>query len=183
MNISQYPCENEAVAESNHKTLASIGKKRRSVTNIDKLTNWIIKLNPTKMFLLFGLILPFYSVWLRKVGLFTITQNGRKKVLFDILSILLVMMSFGLIIFGCIARQIGFKLNETLNVAIPVTFFTVWFICNAIASKNMIDLENRENEYFFGFARKTPEYVYRFFHLFYFPFSIYWLQMEVNKYQ
>jgi uncharacterized Tic20 family protein len=153
------------------------------MTNDDKLTKWIIKLNPTKAFLIFGLILPFYSVWLRKVGLFTITKNGRNKVLFDILSILLVVMFFGLIISGFIAQAIGLKINKTLNVSIPMTFLAIWFLCNAIASKNMIDFENRENEYFFGFARKTPEYVYRFFHLFYFPFSIYWLQMEVNKYQ
>ena len=153
------------------------------MTSDDKLTNWIIKLNPTKAFLIFGLILPFYSVWLRKVGLYTITKNGRKKVVFNFLSILLVLMSFSVIIYGYIAMQIGFKINETLSTAILLTFFTVWFICNAIASKNMIDLENRDNEYFSGFAGKIQKYVYRFFHLFYFPFSVYWLQMEVNKYQ
>ena len=70
---------------------------------------------------------------------------------------------------------------DWMNVIVPIVVFLVWFTCNGIVSKNMIDYENRENEYFVGF-RKKKEYIFRFFHLFYFPFSIYWLQKDVIKY-
>jgi hypothetical protein len=148
----------------------------------DRLTNWIIKLSPNKTFWIFGLIFPLYTIWLRQVVLFLILKSGKNKIIFDILSFLLVFMIFSLFIFGFFVKLNDYKINDTLNLLIPLTFFLIWFLCNGIASKNMIDFENRDNEYFYGF-RKIPKYVYRFFHLFYFPFSIYWIQTEVNKYE
>jgi hypothetical protein len=161
---------------------ANSKKDSNIMTKSDKLTKWIINLNPNKTIVIFGLLLPLYTIWLRKVGLFVIQKNGKNKLLFDILSLLLVLMIFSITIYGFIAKLNDFKINDTLNLVIPLTFFSIWFSCNGIASKNMIDFENRDNEYFFGF-RKMPKYVYRFFHLFYFPFSIYWIQMEVNNYE
>ena len=149
---------------------------------IDKLTKWIINLNPQKTFIIFGLFWPFSCIWLRKVGLFIIQKNGKNKFLFDILSLIFILMIISLIVFGFIVKTYDLKINDTLNLVIALIVFSIWFFCNGIISKNMMDFENKENEYFFGF-RKMAKYVYRFFHLIYFPFSIYWIQMEVNKYE
>jgi hypothetical protein len=66
---------------------------------------------------------------------------------------------------------------------IPILVFGSWFISNGIASKYMIDYEKRDSEYFFGFARIIPAYMFRFFHLCFYPITIYWLQKEINKYE
>ncbi len=83
--------------------------------------------------------------------------------------------------YGEIIELSGNKMPEWMNGIIPISLFFVWFICNGIVCKNMVDYENRNNEYFIGF-RKAKEYFFRFFHLFYFPLSIYWLQKDINKY-
>lgn len=147
----------------------------------DKLTKWIINLQPQRTFLYFGLLLPMYSIWLRQVGLFVITQNGRNDKIFKVLSTFFVVADFILFPIG-LGFQIAFReIPDWMNFTIPLALLSVWFLCNGIACKNMIDYENRHNEYFFGFLT-IKEYVFRFFHLFYFPFSIYWLQKDVNRY-
>ncbi len=147
----------------------------------DKWTYKIINMSPTKTFWFFGLLMPTYVIWLRHVGLFTIDKNGRSDKVFDILSAVLVVTVLGTFILGYGLLIAGQEIPEWANIIIPLSIFTIWFTCNGITGKNMVDYENRDNEYFFGLTR-TKEYVFRFFHLFYFPFSIYWLQRDVNKY-
>lgn len=148
---------------------------------IDRLTRKIIKMTPTRTFWIFGLLLPMYVIWLRHIGLFTIDKNGRSKKVFNVLSASLVIVVFVAFILGYGLQIAKHEMSDLGLLVIPFIIFANWFICNGIVGKNMVDYENRDNEYFFGLAR-NKEYVFRFFHLFYFPFSIYWLQKDVNKY-
>lgn len=138
-------------------------------------------MTPTKTFWVFGLLLPMYVIWLRHVGLFTIDKNGGNNKVFNILSAFLVVTVFVTFTLGYGLQIAGQEIPDWVHLIIPLTIFTIWFTCNGITGKNMVDYENRNNDYFFGLTR-TKEYVFRFFHLFYFPFSIYWLQKDVNKY-
>ena len=70
---------------------------------------------------------------------------------------------------------------EIAHVIIPLLCFSIWFTCNGIVSKNMIDYREKDNEYFSGFKWTIKDYTFRFFHLFYFPFSIYSLQKEIKQ--
>lgn len=145
------------------------------------LTRKIVTLNPNKTLWIFGLFLPMFTIWLRYVGLFVIESNGRNSKFFNYLSAILIGAIFVLFVIAFGLSIWGLKIPELSNMTIPLMFLSVWFTCNGIVSKNMVDLENKDNEYFRGIT-KLREYIFRFFHLFYFPFSIYYLQKEVNKY-
>ncbi len=151
---------------------------------MDYLTKWIINLSPKKTFVIFGLLHPLYFIWLRKVGLFVIEKNKKNKTQFDILSLILILIMFSSYIIGFIILIGNSQTNIFIKTdyIIPLTIMTIWLLCNWIASKNMIDFENSNDEYFAGFSQRYKKYIFRFFHLLYFPFSIYWIQMEVNKY-
>jgi len=147
----------------------------------DKLTYWILNLPPAMAFWVFGLIFPFYLVWQRQVGLYAIRKNNRDDKLFNVLSNCLIAISYILILAG---YGIIFKKEEFphwVNQYVPMVVLLVWAVCNGIVCKNMIDYENRENEFFAGYQVGNA-YVFRFIHLIYFPLSIYWIQKEVNKY-
>ena len=167
---------------TNTQMLAQIIKKDDMKTkNTDKWTTKIINMSPTKTFWVFGLLMPIYVIWLRHVGLFTINKNGRSDKVFNILSAFLVITVFITFILGYVLLIAGQEIPDWANLIIPLSIFTIWFTCNGITGKNMVDYENRDNEYFLGLTRKK-EYVLRFFHLFYFAFTIYWLQSYGNKY-
>ena len=157
-------------------------KKVRTTKEPNQMTKWIVNLPPSKTLLIFGLFLPMYSIWLRHVGLFAIRQNGREDKIFSVLSLSFVIAVFMIFIGGYWFQLAKHEIPAWIHFTIPLSLITILFICNGIASKNMIDYENRHNEYFSGFTHTMKEYVFRFFHLFYFPFSIYWLQKDVNQY-
>jgi len=138
-------------------------------------------LSPALTFWIFGLVFPFYLTWLRQVGLYTIRKNNRNEQLFNWLSVLLIVVVYVSFFaaYGVVFRKEQFP--HWVNQFVPFVVLGVWAICNGILTKNMIDYENRENEYFVGY-RVGNAYAFRFFHLLYFPLSIYWLQKEVNQY-
>jgi len=148
------------------------------ITNNDKLTKRIINLNPKLTFVIFGLLIPFYPIWLRIVGLFVIDKNIKNKKLFDFFSIILIFEFLFIFTAGYFI-----KLDKlTTNILLLTTFF-VWFISIGIASKNMIDFENDNKNQITSSGTKIQKYFFRFINLIYFPFSIYWIQKEINKYE
>lgn len=125
----------------------------------DKLTKWIVNLSPIKTFLLFGLFFPFYTIWFRQVGLYAINKNNRDNKVFKILSTFLLVAVFSIFFIGYGVHNSENKMPDWMIPIIPMLIFLVWFICNGILSKNIVDSENKENEYFYGY-RKTKEYVF-----------------------
>jgi uncharacterized Tic20 family protein len=148
----------------------------------NKLTKWTISLSPSKTFWLFIFLFPMFTVWLRQVGLFTIKQNGRNDKTYNILSTFFVVASFILFTLGYGLLLAGHEIPNWIHSSVSPSLMLVWLILNGILCKNMIDYENRHDEYFYGFNRTMKEYMFRFFHLFYIPVSIYWLQKDVNQY-
>lgn len=136
---------------------------------------------PSKAFWVFGLLLPMYMIWLRNVGLFTIGRNGRSNKVFNILSAILVVTVFITFLVGYALLFAEQSAPDWVHLITPWAIISIWLPCNAITGKNMVDYENRNNEYLTGMRRKK-EYFFRFFHLLYFQFSIYFLQKDVNNY-
>ncbi len=142
----------------------------------------IIRIKPKKAFWYYGLLLPMYFVWLKQVGSFVMRKNNRDskylKFLVNFLIALFLFIAFSAILF----KQNKNEVPDWFNTIVPILFFATCFYCNWIVAKNMLDYEERDNECFFGLMTKQKEYLFRFFHLFYFPFSIYYLQQKVNQY-
>ena len=147
----------------------------------NKFTKKIISLNPNKALWTYGLFLPMFVIWLRHVGLYAIEANGRDSNFFNYLSAILIGYTFVIFIIPIGLFIYGIEIPEFAHLAVPFIFFGIWFTCNGIVSRNMIHLENKDNEYFGGVA-KSRDYIFSFFHLFYFTFSIYLLQKDVNKF-
>ena len=136
----------------------------------NKITKWIVNLSPIETFFLFGLFLPFHVIWYRQVGLYVIKKNNRNNKLFNILFTLLLIVIF---YFFFIESRLQFS-----EYNMPVWSVPIWLFCNVLMSKNMIDLVNKENEYFYGY-RKYTDYILRFVQLLFFPLFIYWIQQEL----
>jgi hypothetical protein len=148
---------------------------------VDKFTKLIIKLDPKKSFWIFGLIYPLFIIWLYTIGLFVLAKTERSNSVFKFISFTYILLVFGSFISISSSEIVHDELYNNLFVLIPL--MTIPFFLIGVVSKAMIDYENRDNEYFSGNFRRFHEYLLRFFHLLYFPFSIYWIQQKVNLYE
>lgn len=141
----------------------------------------MVHLSPARTFWCFGLLFPLYLVWLRAIGLYFMNRNGKNPFLFNILSAFLIVYSVLVLAIPIVFRNFGEQISQQVLISNLLLFFMVWLGCNALVSKQMIDYREKDNEYFYGFARTMRHYIIRFFNLFYYPFSIYFMQEEIQQ--
>jgi hypothetical protein len=141
-----------------------------------------IKPDSTKMLLL--IIPPIYALWLLAIGKKLLKKKSKSDNLFTFFGSVNVLLFTYIFIFVPIIQRLGSNIVTSGNQVLPliIAFFSFWFVTIGFATNLIVKHEREVNPDYNYTLVNIFDYVFRFFALYFWPFTIWSYQKKVNEY-
>ena len=149
-------------------------------TGIYKLLD--IKPDSTKMLLL--LIPPIYALWLLAIGKKLLKNKNESENLFTFFGSATVLLFTYIFIFVPIIQRLGINMVTSGDqvLTLIISFFSFWLVTIGFATNLIVKYEREANLDYNYTLVNIFDYVFRFFALYFWPFTIWSFQKKVNEY-